>query len=187
MKKLLATSFLLAGLTAPLHSANSATGLTDVSVNLPNIIILHYLDSVALTFTATADTAILETDVTGSGALGDLTVAGGLTSGSLTAAGIDGVDLSAVSVTINNAYAVRGLSALGDASVSNAITTADATKGGSTVSLSNPGVSASTITLGGLSRANAVFGNVTFDVDLSSAIESGNHTGAQYTITATGI
>lgn len=187
MKKLLTTSLLLAGLAAPLHSATAATGLTDVSVNLPNIIILHYLDSVALTFTATADTAILETDVTGSGALGALTVAGGLTTGSLTAAGVDAIDLSAIPVTITNAYAVRGLSATGEASVSNAITTTDATKGGSTVTLSNPGVSAGTITLGGLGRPNAVFGNVTFDVDLSAATESGNHTGAQYTITATGI
>ncbi len=187
MKKLLITSALLAGLAAPLHSATAATGLTDVSVNLPNIIILHYLDSVALTFTATADTSVVETNVTGSGPLGALTVAGGLTTGSLSVAGIDSVNLSAVPVTINNAYAIRGLSASGDASVSNVITTADATKGGSTVTLSNPGVSAATITLGGLGGANAVFGNVTFDVDLSAATESGNHTGAQYTITAAGI
>lgn len=183
MKKLLATSFLLAGLTAPLHSATAATGLTDVSVDLPNIIILHYLDSVALTFTAASDVSLVETNVTGSGALGNLTVAGGLTTATLD----NSTDLNALSVTINNAYAVRGLSASGNATVSNTITTADATTGGSTVTLSNPGVSSGTIALGGLGRPNAVFGNVTFDVDLTSATSSGNHTGAQYTITATGI
>lgn len=181
--KLLTTSILLAGLAAPLHSTTAAEGATSVSIDLPNIIILHYLKNVDLNFTS-KDLSVAEKGVSYTGDFGSVSLDGNVQAGSLS--GVAKID-KPVHVLIKNAYAVRGLSPSGSANVAGKITSEKAENDGSIIKLVKLNVSADKIALKGLALSKAVSGDVDFYLDLSDATKSGDHTGAHYTIYAEGI
>lgn len=181
--KLLTTGILLAALTAPLHSATAAEGATSVSINLPDIIILHYLKNIDLSFDS-KDLSVAEGGAEYSGDFGAVSLEAGIKSGSLTSvAKID----KPITVSIKNAYAVRGLSKSGSASVKGVISSSDAENGSSIVTMGDMKISTDKIALKGLALDSAVSGDVQFSLDLSKSTSSGLHKGGEYIITANGI
>lgn len=167
-----------------------ATGQTDVDINFPNIVILNYPATLSIDFAATDP---LE-EANDEGALtpaavtlaSPATIAAGLTP---TVGTLNIPDTTAV--TVEEVWAVRGLSTDGDITVAAAIDTADATSGASTATMSNLQVSDGSSTGAsidvpspGFALSNAVVGDITFDLDISGVTVAGVHTGIQYTITA---
>lgn len=167
-----------------------ATGQTDVDINFPNIVILNYPSSLTIDFTATDP---LE-DANDEGSLtpaavtlaSPATIAAGLTP----TAGTLNIPNS-VAVTVEDVWAVRGLSDDGDITVAATIDTASATNSTSTATISGLEVvdgatSGASIDVPspGFALSNAVIGDITFDLDISGVTVAGIHTGIQYTITA---
>jgi len=187
--KLLLVMLFLASL--PLQGANAATGSTDVSIDFPDIIILHYINDLSLTFTGDLDEGVDE--LTGSDNAALATTAS--FDGAMTASTAASTTLpSDVTVTVQNVWAVRGITGSGQIRVTPSIDTAAATDGGtSSTSMSNIQVKTASVAAGnpidvdapGFVLANAVLGDVVFDLDVSTVVDSSDHTGMQYTITAT--
>ena len=193
MKKLLKNGLLsIAALTALGTQTFAASGQTDVTFNLPNIVILHYISDVTFDVPASAfgSTSIDE----GSGGTLNTFTSPDTIEGDANVQITIGTAPNAYKGVINNAWAVRALTGAGGVDVSITIDTADATDAGgsgSKVTISNPEVSDGTSTAQqinfsspGLSASNAVYGKVLFDIDFSNVTVSGSHTGAQYTVTA---
>ena len=182
-------------------SGTTATGNTSISITLPNIIILHYLSDVSLSFNTDISTGVDEgagswnTSWSGTTSNGTGELAGSGLSDAPTYE-LDGN--STINVTLPKVWAVRGISSNGTATVSIAQgNTSLANTQSDSIELSNltvstegagPGVSI-TADLDGLSKQNATIGNVGLTMDLASANTSGQYVaaGAEYTITATAI
>jgi hypothetical protein len=191
------TRAMLAGLvllgTAASDSAFAqATGQTSVDINFPNIVILNYPSSLTLDFTATdpLEDAFDEGGISGLTAqpLGAATFDAGLT-----ATGDNLVISNSVTVTVEDVWAVRGLSNDGDITVETQIDTAAATAGGgsSSATMSNLIVDDGNNSGGsidvpspGLAAGDAVVGDIVFDLDISGLTQAGTHSGMLYTITA---
>ncbi|MDO5673519.1 MAG: hypothetical protein Q4G66_01175 [bacterium] len=105
---------------------------------------------------------------------------------------------SNVTVTLPNAWALRGLTTNGTAKVSIAFkegtTTQELTNGASKVTAQHLKVSqgsvtdqAITIPVTGLLKSQAKIGNVLMDLDISGLTQAGVHTGGKFTITAEAI
>lgn len=174
------------------NSAKAASGSTDVTVTLPNILILHYLSSLTLSFDGT-DRVYKE---------------GGLTSESVTlgtSATLDAElestadwDGDSVTLTVQNSWAVRGF---GTANVYASSTSPTLALSGTTSSIGmgafsvsqtdGSGAGTSTvpleIDLDGIGWDKAKIGGVSFTLDLSSATDDGTYTGGSYTITANSV
>jgi len=168
-----------------------ALGQTDVSINFPNIIILHYPANLELDFTAntTEASAQLEADPTiaavGLTEVVDVDAALTLTD--------TGPGATGQGITVQNVWAVRGITTTGDITVAASIDNADGTNGTSTITMENLVIqenggsgpaSSIDVTAPGFSLANAVFGDIVFDLDLAALTTAGLHTGILYTIEA---
>lgn len=176
--------------------AASTSGTTNVTVTVPEFIILHYYSSVTLNF-ATPDSEALNEGSNTVDASFDGTTSGGadLAEANLMNAALE-LDGSKTTVTLSNVWAVRGFSTNGNAKVEVSVPAGKETMSlnGSEISISNVKVSdnvtsGSSITtkLNGITKSNATFGNIEMDLDFSKTSRSGLHTGGQYTITATTI
>ena len=164
---------------APWQGANAATGQTDVTINFPNIVILHYPNQLILTFTGTdLNDGQGTVTPTGQALAATATFDADITDGTTTG-------LSTVAVTVQNAYAVRGISSSGNINISGSFDGGGdtASNGSSTAVGSNFAVSAASIPAPGL--ATATPGDISFDLDISGVTDNGAHTGMSYTITAT--
>lgn len=181
--------------TSPAMAA-STSGTTNVTVTVPEFIILHFYSSVTLNF-ATPDSEALNEGSNSVDAAWDGTTSGGtdLAEANLMNAALE-LDGSKTTVKLSNVWAVRGFSRNGNAKVEVTVPAGKAVMSneGSEISISNVKVgdntsSGSSITtkLNGITRNNATFGNIEMDLDFSKTSRSGLHTGGQYTITATTI
>jgi len=168
------------GSIASSNLATAATGTTDVTINFPNIVILHYPKTITLTFTGSdvsdfvigaADTKPLLNTVTFDADITATTV---------------GTGLSTVAVTLKNAYAVRGISSTGNITVGVTLNPASANATGANGSKAiASGISVSNASISAPGLTTAIPGDVSFDLDISGVTDSGAHTGMQYTVTAT--
>ncbi|NTV98363.1 MAG: hypothetical protein HGA70_04295 [Chlorobiaceae bacterium] len=173
-------------------SAATRTGTTNVSIVLPDLIILHYYSALNLTFEQYSQSV-------NEGSAGTYNVqwTGTTDSGTaMTTSAIQDVLPGTVSMTIPNVWAVRGLSPSGNAQVSISVLNSQLSSGTSRVNIvtgsgnteinDNAGHSGSNITtaLNGITAANATIGNVKMTLDFSQTTLAGAHTGGQYMITA---
>jgi len=167
-----------------------AVGDTDISIDFPNIVILHYISDLTLDFDIgglTADTAVDDgassptaDGIDASPATFDLGVTG---------AGANPLP-AAVPVLLQNAWAVRGISTSGTIDVDITITDATANNGASVATMS-----AATVTGGGQGPAASItipapgfgtptVGDVNFSLDVDNITTAATHTGMSYQIQA---
>lgn len=171
-------------------------GSADISVNVPDFIILHYYSSLALNF-ATPDTEAIDEglnkmDVAWNGSVSSNSE---LSQKSLKNAVLE-LDGNVKTVSIPNVWAVRGFSDSGTADVSieipagKEILSRDTSEIGlSNAKVTSEGKSASSLTvpLNGIARSRATLGGVEMDLNFVNTRLSGEHKGGQYTITASTI
>jgi hypothetical protein len=186
----LAVSMLPAGRTTA--SAATQNGSCTVSIVLPDCIILHYYAALNLNFSE-------YTGAVNEGGDNNWNVAwsGAADGGNqLTTSSIQQVLPDLITLTIPNAWAIRGLSPSGNAKVSVTVVNNTLTSGTSKITIKNgsgdtliddnAGHSGSSITtsLNGITTTQATMGNVRMTLDFSQTNRAGAHTGAQYKITA---
>lgn len=180
----IASALLLTSVIAASPASLAASGSTSVTVDFPEIIILHYRSALGITFTGGVDSS------TDEGTAGTISVALNSASGdgSITAGGTTS---TVIPVKVKNMWAVRGITSSGNFKIDTAITSDTATSGTSSTTMSNVqavagGASGASISVasGGLSTANAVYGGITFDLDIASVTQTGTHSGIVFTITA---
>src|SRR5210317_579424 len=128
-----------------------AVGDTNISIDFPNIVILHYVDTLTLTFDAGTITA---EDVVDEGP--STPPAAGIDAATATFdLGVTGTGTNplpaSVPVQLQNAWAVRGISTTGTIDVDISIQSANATNGSSTATMS-----AATVTGGGQGPAAGI-------------------------------
>ena len=173
--------------------AASTSGTTNVSVRVPEFIVLHYFSTITLNFDTPTAEAIDEgksdVDVDWNGSSNG----NGLDANSLMNASLE-LDGTKTSVSLNKVWAVRGLSKSGNARVEVTVPSNTLQNGSSTITMSNVKVSdgaqsGSSITtkLNGISKSRATTGNLEMELDFSNTSRSGSHTGGMYTISATTI
>jgi len=195
IKSLIAATLLTIAMATPATAATTS-GTTNVTVTVPEFIILHFYSSVTLNF-ATPDSEALNEGSNSVDAAWDGTTSGGtdLAEANLMNAALE-LDGSKTTVKLSNVWAVRGFSRNGNAKVEVSVPAGKAVMSneGSEISITNVKVgdntgtgSSITTKLNGITRNNATFGNIEMDLDFSRTSRSGLHTGAQYTITATTI
>ena len=183
----LAVVLLAAAIMTPGQNANAATGSTNVTINFPDIIVLHYTSALTLTFTPALDTAVNDgaTTPVGVALVSPATFNGALVPSAPAAAAFP----QTLAVTVNNVWAIRGITASGNINVTGALTTPTATNAGSTATASAFVVSSgatgplATISLPAPGFA-ATLGNIGFNLDTSAVTTAGAHTGMVYTVTA---
>jgi hypothetical protein len=174
-------------------------GSTDIDITLDGIVVLHYFSSVAVTLDETA--LLAQLGLTGNsvdegGGSGTGTSSGGTVTLDLAIApsGTE-VNLTALPLVLENAWAVRALNFSGS-NVQLAITidTANITHAvdaGQFIAMSAPSVddgtsNAATITFASPGLVPALEGDVNLTLDLTNAGLAGDYTGGgQYTLTAT--
>ena len=181
----------LAGI--PTTHAATATGQTVFKVRLQPIVVLDYYSEIDLNINSTALQTLVGTPA-GQAATAITATAGGAALTADAAITPSAVNLSAVQLTINNAWAVRSIStpSTGSTTVTiglNAAAGTTATLTGvvdtaSTIGLSNPGTSFAGLT-GGTGFASPVKGDVKMTMNLSTAKSADNYAGATIYITAT--
>ena len=169
----------------------SQSGVTNVTVSMPEYLVLHYYSDVALNFSATSASSSQK----GSELSATWTTLGD-TEAKLEASATE-VGPSSANVTLKNAWAIAGLSSSGTATVSITGTNFTSTRSGSTSQIGvsdyalassngvSGAVSGSTITtqLRGVSGQTQTRGDVNMKLDFSKTTESGAHSGT-FTITA---
>jgi hypothetical protein len=196
-KTLLAAALLSISLATPAFAVTPAgsktSGTADVTANLPEFIILHYYSGITLNFaTPSAEALDEDADSRNISWKGESSGGEGLASENLTKAALE-LDGTKTTVRLPNVWAVRGFSSDGTATVSVEIPTGKNTmsNGDSKIVMSNlqvsdnsdTGVSIST-KLNGITKNAATTGNIEMDLDFSLTTLSGEHSGAQYMITA---
>jgi hypothetical protein len=194
----IAASLFAAGAPASASAATqTASGAATVTVTVPDVIILDYFTSISLALAG-------QTEGKDHGAYSQASIAGGdqsfagtgsLTTSTLADASSAGLKGSDVTMTMKNAWAVRGWSTTGKATVSvtgpTTLTKAStsSTIGVSKVQVMVDGALASTASnsisadLKGIQKANATMGDVLMSLNFSNTSVSGDYTGA-ITITA---
>jgi hypothetical protein len=189
---LAASLLFISPMTAKAVSSPVTSSTTTVSIVLPDCIILHYYSSLTLNFSAYAN-AVNE----GGPNAWNVQWSGAADGGSqLSSSNIQVSQPNLVSLTIPNAWAIRGLSPSGNAKVTIAVVNNTLTSGtskitiqngsGDTVINDNAGHSGASITtsLNGIGTTQATIGNVIMTLDFSQTNKAGAHTGGQYKITA---
>ncbi len=183
------------GVSSSAHAAASQNGTTSLTVTMPEFIVLSYYGNLGLTLTANNSTSASDAAYniawadTGTGdAVTTISGAGG------------GADSQAI--TLQNAWAIRGLAPTGKAtvaieSVSSSLSRTSGVGGAavtSTIAMSglNVGYGGATSTsinapLNGLSSGSATKGDVTMTLNFANTKLSGQHTGGSFKITATTI
>jgi len=173
------------------HAQAQAVGDTAISIDFPNIVILHYISTLTLTFDAgtitPAQDSVDEGAASDTASITDATATFDL---GVTGAGASPVPAS-VPVLLQNAWAVRGISTSGTIDVDISITGANATDGGTSTAT----MSAATVTGGGQGPLASItipapgfgtptVGDVNFSLDVSGVTTAQTHTGMSYQITA---
>ncbi len=193
IRNLLIGAALMITASNPLLAA-STSGTTNVTVTVPEFIVLHYYSNMTLNF-ATPETEAINQgqnsmDVSWSG---DTSNGENLASANLMNAKLE-LDGTKTTVKLDNVWAVRGFSKSGNATVAVTVPQNKMTLESSEIGISNAQVTDGTSTgssittkLGGITRAGATLGGIRMDLDFSKTTLSGTHTGGQYTITATTI
>ncbi|NTW10218.1 MAG: hypothetical protein HGA26_02530 [Chlorobiaceae bacterium] len=193
IKNLLIGAVLMTTLSSPLLGATTS-GTTNVTVTVPEFIVLHYYSSITLNF-ATPDTEALNQGENSMDAGWNGTTSNGatLSSADLMGAKIE-LDGTKTTVKLNNVWAVRGFSRSGNATVAITLPGDKMALGISEIGMSNAKVTDGTSTsnsittkLNGITKSGATIGGVQIDLDFSKTTLSGTHTGGQYMITATTI
>lgn len=183
---------LLTALSSPALAA-STSGTTNVSVRVPEFIVLHYYSGITLNFNAPTAEAIDEGSNSFDADWSGNTSGNGLDANDLMTASFE-LDGTKTAVRLNNVWAVRGFSTSGNARIDITTPSDKLQNGSSEIKMSNVKVSddaqsGSTITvkLNGISKNRATTGNIEMDLDFSNTTRSGSHTGGEYTINATTI
>ncbi len=192
IKNIIIAVVILTGLSSRALAA-SASGTTNVSVRVPEFIVLHYFSAITMNFDAPAAESLNEGSDDVNADWNGATDGNGLDAQSLMSASLE-LDGTATTLKLQNVWAVRGFSTSGNAKIT--ITAANDTmsNGDSRIKVSNIKVSdgaqsGSSITtkLNGIAKDRATTGGIEMDLDFSNTTRAGSHTGAQYTITATTI
>lgn len=173
------------------NNSKSTVGTTNISIKLPDLIILHYYSGLTLNFeefSSSQDLGFAEFDVPWNGEA---------ESTSELADENTELDLpDRVSLQLPNVWAIRGLSPSGNAKVSISVKNKVLTSGPSRVIIEegegniqiedNEGHSGTTIntSLKGIATSEATIGNVRITLNFSETTRAGLHTGGQYKITA---
>jgi hypothetical protein len=183
----------VAGAGAPVHAA--AVGATDVDINIPDIVILHYFSSVDVSITSSALGTFL------AGTAGDSSVdegtaapaAGGFSQDlAISPSALSG-DPSAALLVLQNAWAVRAVSLAGgtntQVSIANTDDTLDHATTSATITVSSVAVddgtsNGATISFAAPGLSSPVIGDVELTLDLTNATNAGDYEDAVYTITA---
>jgi len=175
---------------APKKSQTSV-GTTNISIALPDLIILHYYSGLTLNFeefSSSIDRGSADFDVQWNG---DAESSSELNEENTE---LDLPDL--VSLQLPNVWAIRGLSPSGSAKVSIALNNNILTSGTSRIIIEegegnieiedNQGHSGTSIntSLKGIAGSEATIGNVRITLNFSETTRAGLHTGGQYKITA---
>jgi flagellin-like hook-associated protein FlgL len=190
-KGLLLSAVTIAAFSVPDLSAATKTGTTNITIVLPDLVILHYFSDLTLSFEQYSQSV-------NEGTAGSYNVQWtGTTEGgnAMTTSSIKDVLPGIVSMTIPNAWAVRGLSPSGNARVEISVGEELLTSGNSRIRIlsnnieinDNAGHSGKSITtaLDGIAATSATIGNVKMTLDFSETSLAGAHTGGSYMITAT--
>lgn len=173
------------------NNSRSTVGTTNISIKLPDLIILHYYSGLTLNFeefSSSQDLGSAEFDVPWNGVV---------ESTSELADENTELDLpDRVSLQLPNVWAIRGLSPSGNAKVSISVNNKVLTSGPSRVIIEegegniqiedNEGHSGTTIntSLKGIATSEATIGNVRITLNFSETTRAGLHTGGRYKITA---
>ncbi len=180
-----------AAMLADNEKKTAVAATTNISITLPDFIILHYYSGLTLNFeqfSSAVDQGSADFDVQWSGTA---------ESNSARAEENTVSQLPArITIQMPNVWAVRGLSPSGSAMISIEITNSDIISGTSIISMAdgsgnieiddNSGHSGTTINtnLNGIGTDTATIGNVRITLDFSRTTRAGLHTGGQYKITA---
>jgi hypothetical protein len=185
-------SALPAGQASAATSA-TATGQTTFKVKLEPVVVLDYYQEIDLTINSSALQTLAGTPA-GQAATAISATASGATLTTDAAITPGSIDLTAIPLTINKAWAIRSIASATSGTTSVEIgldsatgQTATLTAAGdaaSTIGLSQPGTSFSTLT-GGTGFATPVKGDVKMKLDLSGAKSADTYAGATIYITAT--
>jgi hypothetical protein len=171
----------------------SSSGSADISANVPDFIVLHFYSSLNLNFDTPSTEALDEGNNTLNVSWKGETSGGSeLAAGKLMGAKME-LDGTNTTVRIPNVWAVRGFSKDGAASV--AVTVPEGkeilSNGESKILISNVMVTDNSETgssiktrLNGISRSRATIGSILMDLNFDKTNRSGQHSGGQYTITA---
>ena len=199
-------SALLLAFSLPVHASSSQVSGTvtsnpvNVNVTVPEFIILHYYSSLDLTFAT--DSQALDEGTNTMNVGWDDSIEGNSPIVATQDADTELDVNSTVTVSIPDVWAVRGFAPNGKATVtinSNATQlTKQNTSGAtlSTIGVSDVGVTDESnvssgtsidVTLNGIAKSTASKGGVTMGLNFANTTQSGAHTGAVYTITATAI
>lgn len=169
----------------------SVSGTTNISIELPDLIILHYYSGMTLNFeeiSSTVDRGSADFDVPWNGEAESSAELNDENTG------INLPDM--VSLKLSNVWAIRGLSPSGNAKVSISLNNNELTSGSSRIIIEggegniqiddNQGHSGTTIntSLKGIATSEATVGNVRMTLNFSETTRAGLHTGGQYKITA---
>lgn len=173
------------------NNSKSTVGTTNISIVLPDLIILHYYSGLTLNFeqfSSAEDKGSAEFDVPWNGEAESTS--------ELTDENTE-IDLpDRVSLQLPNVWAIRGLSPSGNAKVSISVNNKTLTAGTSKITIEegegniqiedNQGHSGTTIntSLKGIATSEATVGNVRITLNFSETTRAGLHTGGQYKITA---
>lgn len=171
--------------------SQSVVGTTNISIVLPDLIILHYYSGLTLNFeefSSAEDRGSADFDVEWNGEAES--------THQLTDENTE-IDLpDRVSLQLPNVWAIRGLSPSGNAKVSISLNNNVLTSGSSRIIIEegegniqiedNAGHSGTSIntSLKGIASSEATIGNVRITLNFSETTKAGLHTGGQYKITA---
>ncbi len=171
--------------------SQTTVGKTNVSIVLPDLIILHYYSGLTLNFeqfSSAENTGSAEFDVQWNGEAES--------SDELTGENTELNLPDNVSLDLPNVWAIRGLSPSGNAKVSISVNNRVLTSGPSKIYIEegagniqiddNRGHSGTSInaSLNGITASEATIGNVRITLNFSETTRAGLHTGGQYKITA---
>lgn len=176
---------------APWNQAGAVSGTTDMTINFPEIVYLHYVPYLELTFTG-SDAVFKENAAKDKQSLADKVEFDAQMQPSDLGVGGKTINLA---VVVHNVWAVRGITKNGEIRV---VPKLDEKKGVDT----NGGQSAAymdklevvygsnrgdviDVPAPGLGYKNAVKGDIAFNLDIEKVTRAGAHKGFKYTITAT--
>ena len=186
-------------LTPTPAAAANATGNTVFKVVLQPVVILDYYKEIDLTIPSAALASLAggASNSTNVSAITAAVSSGGSLSASA-ALSTTGNPINAVTLDITHAYSVRSITtatagnttvsvafAASGGSTSTTATLTGITATGSTIGLSNPGTALASFTGTGLGAAQANYGDVSMQLDLTNAMSADTYAGATIVITAT--
>ncbi len=165
IRNIIIAIILLTGLSSQALAA-STSGTTNVSVSVPEFIVLHFYSTITLNFDTPTAEALDEGNNDVDADWNGNTNANGLDANSLMNASLE-LDGTQTNVKLNNVWAVRGFSKSGTARIDVTVASDKMQNGSSEITMSNVKVgddtqSGSSITtkLNGISKQRATVGNI---------------------------